>query len=63
MKWQEHENPKQNEIWICKDGTRIKVKDMDEQHVRNSLNMMLKKQRILESLGLDSCDEIHPFDF
>ena len=29
--------------WTMKDGQKISVDDMDEQHVRNSLKMVLRK--------------------
>ena len=35
---------KQNEVyWTMRNGQKISVDDMDEQHVRNSLKMVLRK--------------------
>ena len=35
---------KQNEVyWTMKNGQKISVDDIDEQHVRNSLKMVLRK--------------------
>lgn len=33
------------EVWTKKDGTEISVGDMDEGHLRNTLNLLLKKRR------------------
>lgn len=38
-----------DEFWTQKDGTRIKVSEMSEQHVRNALCMVLRN-RIHEEL-------------
>lgn len=35
----------QEEYWITKDKKKIAVADMDEQHVRNALRLMLKWKR------------------
>ena len=35
----------QEEYWTTKDGKRIAVGDMDEQHVRNALRMVLRNRR------------------
>lgn len=35
-----------DEIWTTKDGTKIAVADMDEEHVRNVLRMLLRKARL-----------------
>lgn len=34
-----------DEIWTTKDGRKIAVGDMDEQHVRNALRMVIRKRR------------------
>lgn len=34
-----------DEIWTQKDGTKIAVGDMTEEHVRNALRMILRKAR------------------
>lgn len=33
------------EVWTMRDGTEISVGDMDEGHLRNTLNLLLKKRR------------------
>lgn len=33
------------EVWTKKDGTEISVGEMDEGHLRNTLNLLLKKRR------------------
>ena len=38
----------QEEYWITKDKKKITVADMDEQHVRNALRLMLKHRRELK---------------
>ena len=35
----------QNEIWTTIHGEQIAVKDMTEQHAKNTLNMLLRKRR------------------
>lgn len=45
------------ETWTQKDGTEISVGDMDEAHLRNTLNMLLRKRR--ESLELKFKQEVH----
>lgn len=39
------EAPPDDEIWTMRDGTQIAVRDMDENHVRNALRMVLRKAR------------------
>jgi hypothetical protein len=34
-----------DELWTTRDGTQIAVGDMDEDHVRNALRMILRKWR------------------
>lgn len=33
------------EIWTMRDGTEISVGDMDESHLRNVLNLILRRRR------------------
>ena len=33
------------EVWTKADGTEISVGDMDEGHLRNALNLVLRRQR------------------
>lgn len=50
----------QNELWTQKDGSTIKIQDMDEQHVRNVLNMILRRRRkLLEQ----AADDFNFFDY
>lgn len=37
-------NP-QDEIWTTLEGVRIRVGDMDESHVRNALNMVIRRSK------------------
>lgn len=39
---------KWQEVWATKDGRSVKVADMSEEHCRNVLNLMLKRNRELE---------------
>ena len=32
-------------VWVMKDGKKIAIKDMATSHLRNSINMMLRKNR------------------
>lgn len=34
-----------DEIWTCKDGRKLAVGEMGEEHVRNALRLMLRRQR------------------
>ncbi len=34
-----------DEIWHCRDGRRIPVGDMDVDHLRNALRMMIRSKR------------------
>jgi hypothetical protein len=36
-----------DEIWTCRDGRKIPVGEMFEDHVRNALRMILRKRRKL----------------
>jgi len=38
-----------DEVWTTKNGTEIEVKDMSEDHVRNTLRLIIKKIRIQEA--------------
>ena len=38
-------NPGDDEVWTTGNGRRIRVGDMDEQHVRNTLRMILRNRR------------------
>ena len=44
----------QTELWTMKDKTQIRVCDMSEEHVRNTLNMILKHRRnLIEEAALE----------
>ena len=49
----------QEEYWTTKDGEKIAVGDMDEQHVRNALRMVLRKKREWFEKNQDVIDEIN----
>ena len=49
----------QEEYWTTKDGKKIAVGDMDEQHVRNALRMVLRKKREWFEKNQDVIDEIN----
>jgi hypothetical protein len=34
-----------NEIWTCRDGRKIPVNEMDVDHLRNVLSMMIRSKR------------------
>lgn len=60
---------KWQEVWTTKDGRSVKVADMSEEHCRNVLNLMLKRNRELTEnykasiqQQFKSClmDEFHP---
>lgn len=38
----------EDEIWTTRDGRKIAVGDMDEQHVRNTLRMILRNRRRMQ---------------
>jgi len=38
---------REDEIWTCRDGRKIPVGEMSEEHVRNALRMILRAQREL----------------
>lgn len=45
----------EDEIWVTKDGRKIAVSDMSENHVRNALRMILrnarkKRERVMDEL-------------
>jgi hypothetical protein len=37
-----------DEVWVTKSGEQIKVRDMEEHHVRNALRVMLRWKRNLD---------------
>lgn len=41
------------EEWKCKDGRVLRVCDMSDDHVRNILNMILRKRRQRQELKRD----------
>lgn len=44
----------QDEIWTMRDGTKIAVGDMDEDHVRNTLRMIMRQRRLKREAKLAS---------
>jgi hypothetical protein len=52
---------KTEQYWTMKDGTKIAVGDMSVDHLRNTLRMLIREDRILyqELLHLDCIDEIN----
>lgn len=46
----------QEEIWLTSSGPAIKVADMDEQHVRNTLRLLI---RVLRQGKLSRLDYFH----
>jgi hypothetical protein len=44
------------EYWETKDGKKIAVGDMKEDHVRNVLRLILRKKRYFEELNIDQFD-------
>jgi hypothetical protein len=51
--------PKADEIWTTRDGQKIAVGDMDEQHVRNALRMILRARRKMARTILDNTHDFH----
>ncbi len=49
-----------DEVWTTKEGQKINVGDMSEDHVRNALRMILRKRRLVREAVLD--DLIEPQD-
>lgn len=39
------EKPEYAEVWITRDGRRLRVDEMTEDHVRATLNMILRARR------------------
>lgn len=39
-----------DEVWTMRDGTEVKVGDMSVEHVRNTLRMLLRKQREMKEV-------------
>ncbi len=39
-----------DETWIMKDGSKIKVSDMSEEHVRNTLRLLIRTNEFINSL-------------
>ncbi len=37
--------PTYDEVWTTRDGERLKVSEMSEQHVRAALNMVIRRAR------------------
>lgn len=38
----------EDEVWTTRDGRKIKVGDMDETHLRNTLRLILRKRREMQ---------------
>ena len=36
-------SPARDSVWMCKNGTKIKVRDMSLHHLKNALSMLLRK--------------------
>lgn len=70
VKWTEHKkyvsytgDTHPDEVWRTKEGNIMCVQDMDPEHARNALRMMLRAQRLLQEAllsrltGLDDGDD------
>lgn len=45
--------------WTTKDGRKLDIDEMDEQHVRNCLKMLVRK---LESMDEEEYENLPPWD-
>jgi hypothetical protein len=52
-----------DEIWITKDGRKIKVADMTEKHAKNVLRMILRQRREKQLEEENNIDECGGFEF
>lgn len=50
---------KETVYWTMKDGTKISVDDMDINHLRNTLKMIIKNQVRVQSIPVKPKFEIH----
>ena len=49
----------EEEYWTTKDGRKIAVGDMTEEHLKNTLRMILRKRRE-EEFGYDDMHDLMP---
>ena len=49
---------KYDEVWITEDGRELKVSEMEEDHVRAALNMLLRNQRVVGESSSESYYEL-----
>lgn len=39
-----------NGIWVKKDGTRIKISDMSDNHIANSINLLKRNESVISDI-------------
>lgn len=44
---------KRYENWVMRDGTKINIADMTEEHLRNTLNMLVKARKKAQRAALE----------
>tara|TARA_Y100000588_G_scaffold170332_2_gene184178 strand:+ start:6150 stop:6329 length:180 start_codon:yes stop_codon:yes gene_type:complete len=49
---------KYDEVWVTEDGRELKVSEMEEDHVRAALNMLLRNQRVVGESSSESYYEL-----
>lgn len=40
-----YKNVGMNMVWVMKDDTEIKIKDMEDRHIQNCINMLKNKEK------------------
>lgn len=52
-----------NSIWTCKDGSKVRIKDMSDSHLQNTIKLLEKKVPTSEALRYLKYEEYYRFKY